>query len=324
MRQIGLVGVGNLGGRHLQALSYLREESCIFIVDPSKDSLERAKTWFMEKAPGPHLHLLECTSIQELPSELDMAIVATSSSMRAKIVAELLSCKTVRYLILEKVLFQRVADYYEVQKLIAAHGCKTWVNCPRRTVAAYHDLASLLRAEESVSISIRGSGWGLGCNGIHFLDLIALLTGDTTFELDASDVSKELLPSKRSGYLEFIGRIKGRSRRCAFLSIECLPEGQEPVLIDIQSPHYSCQIREFADSIRLATGADRWQERQLPIKAKFQSELTGLIVEEIFETGNCALTSYDESMQLHLAFLQALLARMNEGEKEIIDLCPIT
>ncbi|NJM62856.1 MAG: alpha/beta hydrolase [Oscillatoriales cyanobacterium RU_3_3] len=60
---------------------------------------------------------------------------------------------------------------------LAAAGVKTWVNCPRRMQPAYHKLRQDLHGHSPITMRVVGGGWGLACNGIHFLDLAAFLFG---------------------------------------------------------------------------------------------------------------------------------------------------
>ena len=46
MINIAIIGAGELGGQHLQALSYLDERAIVHVVDPSEKSREIAKERF--------------------------------------------------------------------------------------------------------------------------------------------------------------------------------------------------------------------------------------------------------------------------------------
>ena len=82
----------------------------------------------------------------------------------------------VKYIIFEKVLFQKVEEYHSVDMLLNRYKTRGWVNCHRRIYPTYQNLKELLFGEELVDMEVVGNGWGLACNSVHFIDLYAYLT----------------------------------------------------------------------------------------------------------------------------------------------------
>lgn len=326
MRQIAIVGAGNLGGRHLQALAMLKEPANIYIVDVSEDSLSRAVKWFNEKKPESFLSLKALTNIGDLPNEIDLLINATSANVRAWLTARLLKEKEIKYMILEKVLFQREADYDSIGELIAKSNCKTWVNCPRRTVSFYQTLSEIVRGQTEIEFCMSGVNWGLGCNTVHFLDLLAFLTGDTSFVLSSKKLDAEIEESKRKGFKEFTGTLTGHCASCAYISLTSKKEGQEPPLITLRNPNFACLIKESEQKAYLMRSDNKWVIEEYSLNGKYQSDLTNLIAENIFENGECELTPYNESVEIHLPFIRVMLDFINNNKKveERTDICPIT
>ena len=112
MYQIAIIGAGQLGSRHLQALARLTTECEITVIDPSLESLAVAKQRFEEMPVNKAVCVVGYgTSVDELPVELDYVVVATGADVRLKVLQSLLARSTVRYMLLEKVLFQRLGDY---------------------------------------------------------------------------------------------------------------------------------------------------------------------------------------------------------------------
>src|SRR5690606_30556452 len=107
-------------------------------------------------------------------------------------------------LILEKVLFQRIADFATIARVLDEGRVATWVNCPRRMWPAYRQLRDRLKGEAIASIEMSGAHWDIGCNAIHCIDLIAFLTGAGALVVD--DIRPgDVLPAKRPGMLHIEG-----------------------------------------------------------------------------------------------------------------------
>ena len=104
MYNIAIIGAGQLGSRHLQGVKQSNNKLDIWVLDPNKDSLEIAEERYNQIPTNipQNIHLVQ--SMIEIPVELDIVIVATSSKPRFSIVKELLTKHHVRYLILEKFL----------------------------------------------------------------------------------------------------------------------------------------------------------------------------------------------------------------------------
>src|SRR5436190_18734178 len=110
MKNIAIIGAGQLGSRHLQALAFVNEPISIQVIDRSADALNIAENRFNENRKTFHGQISYHTDISNLVKNIDVAIIATGSSGRKKIIEQLLSHSSVRYLILEKFLFTKESD----------------------------------------------------------------------------------------------------------------------------------------------------------------------------------------------------------------------
>ena len=63
---------------------------------------------------------------------------------------------------------------------------------------------------------------------------------------------------------------------------------------------------------------------EVNFRMPYQSEITNLILEDIINNCSCSLTSYKESMQLHLPLLKTYLNFLSNLEGNSINKCPIT
>ena len=108
---VAVIGVGQLGSRHLQGLARVESVGRLIGVEPSADSLAVARERLADvrTEAGDPIELVG--SVADLPDRLDYVVVATSADVRRTVIEELLDGREVEHLLLEKVLFQRLADF---------------------------------------------------------------------------------------------------------------------------------------------------------------------------------------------------------------------
>jgi hypothetical protein len=323
MPNIGLIGAGALGSRHLQSLALSNRPLNIIVMDPSELSLKKAEELFYQIGDASKHKTIFTTDMLQFPEKLDAVIVATSSNVRKVVIEQLVAQSNVKALILEKVLFQKIEDYKIISELLTNHNIKAWVNCPRRQFNFYNKLRGRLINASSIEISISGSAWGLGCNAIHFLDLIAYLSGSDDMEIDITGLEKQYINSKRPGFLEIAGTITGKMGRCKSYSITSYFQNDSPISIQITSDILKCVISEEKKKALVAEASNNWDWTEETFQVPFQSQLTNLVLQDILDTGNCNLTDYDTSMYLHIKLQEPLIQYFTQLGVEG-KICPIT
>jgi hypothetical protein len=229
----------------------------------------------------------------------------------------------VRYLILEKVLFQKIIDYKAVSDLLSQKGVAAWVNCPRRVWPFYRELRDKFCGVENVDYTVSGSNLGIGCNAIHYIDHMAFLTGQDKFTFYGDQLDVDIIPSKRPGFIEFTGTLSGRSTDKSQITLVSYKGGNAPLLIQINSDNVRCIIMEDRGIAWVSQKSD-WEWQEIKFSVPYQSRLTHLIVQQIMDTGSCGLPVFEESCKLHVPFLEVLIAHLRKQGTEIIDLCSIT
>jgi hypothetical protein len=168
-----------------------------------------------------------------VPYEIDLCILATSADIRFEILTQLVSRFRVLNIILEKVLFQKIEHYGRVQSLLESHNINCWVNHPLRLNPAFQKLKVSLAADHNeLSCQVYGQNWGLGCNSLHWIDLIEYLTEERLISIDTALLNGNTIPSKRSGFIEFKGTILAKFSSGTTLQLTDAPS------LDSQGNHY--------------------------------------------------------------------------------------
>jgi hypothetical protein len=325
MFQIAIVGAGQIGSRHLQAMSLFDRPVCLQIVDPDAASLTTAEERFNQCAKSPHVLSVDfLRDIADLPGALDLVIVATSANVRRAVVETLLAHKVVRYMILEKVLFQKIEDLDAVGRLLQDKNVVAWVNCPFRMVPFYQSLKARFKEDRKLDYAVTGSLMGIGCNSIHYLDMCAFFSGDWDFALTPALLDEAVIASKRPGFVEFTGTLAGLSAQGSRFAITSYADGEAPVVITITSSSMRCVIRENEGKCWSSDADSNWVWREEVFLIPYQSQMSHLAVGRILESGICDLTTYAESVGLHKSLLDAFATHLQQHASLDNSVCPIT
>lgn len=321
--KIGIIGAGNLGIRHLQALALLKEACQITVMDINREALRKAEIVFKGTQGAWKHEACFVSGIRFMPAAMDIVIIATSADVRRNVIEELLEQAHVFYLVLEKVLFQHLDDYEAVASLLERKQVKAFVNCPRRMHPICASLKQKLADAQEMEIMYCASDWSLGCNAIHILDFIAYLAGSQDIEIDISALDPQYQQSKRSGFLEITGTIRGSMGRCRAFSLSSYRKQGFPVSTVILSDTCRIHMMEWKKELEYADASTGWEWKKQSFEIPYQSHLTNLAVEELLSSGNCRLTSFEESSRLHIALERKLIPYFERQGVEP-GLCPIT
>jgi predicted dehydrogenase len=310
MRTVLIIGAGQLGSRHLQGLVKYSEAMEVYVLDPSIDSLRIAQEREQEIT---HMHkVIYSQSWEILPASFDLVIIATSANVREAITVKLLENHKVRFLILEKVLFQELGAYQRVHDLLDRHNVTAYVNHPRRMFESYKGLKQNLKQNERSIYGIVGGNWGLGCNALHFLDLFVYLSGKKIKDIDVNVVDNELLESARKGFVEFTGTLAGHLEDGSFFSITSFKGDSSPATVTVFNNEQRFIIQEGGTpQIHELTKENLFKPENKEFRIQYQSDLTTDLVKELFENNACSLPSYDDARHSHELFINALLGKYN-------------
>jgi predicted dehydrogenase len=321
VKKIAIIGAGQLGSRHLQSLARVSLHCEVFVVDPNPTSLDVAKDRWKE-AGGDVRSAMFLNHIYELPVDLHVGIIATSSAVRRSVVEELLARVSLRYLVLEKFLFPNENDYYVIQALVERKGIATWVNCPRRMYPSYQDLKGKLHAP--VVMNVTGSNWGIGCNAIHWVDLFCWTTKENIRELTAK-LDDGFIESKRKGYIEFTGSLIIHGDGGSILHITSFKTGTRPITVTIDDPQQHFFISESLQQMTYCSSNENWIPKLTNFVTLRQSDLTQVVIADLLINGKWRLSTYKESMQFHIALLKVFLRQYNNALETPQNFsCPIT
>lgn len=317
MNTVVIIGAGQLGSRHLQGVKLASHSLNIWVCDTSFDSLRVAEERY-HQISSPTMHTVHFVNDWgQIPLNIDVVIVATGSIPRAGIVDALITTHNVRYMVLEKFLFPRMAEYDAIQAMIDQYHVPTFVNCTRRMWQLYDLVAMHIDRTKPIKMQHIGGDWGLCCNSIHYIDIFMHLSGAKSYTLDINGLIPEVIPSKRDGYIELRGK-----------EIIITPEGNQ-LILEANPEHVGVSSDVIINGdrqIRIdeTKGVVEIGDLQISAPIQYQSALSGIFVDNLLSSGTCALTPYTESAQYHKIFLSQIGPFVNTLLGTNSDTCPIT
>jgi hypothetical protein len=329
MYYILVIGVGNLGSRHLQGLAKSDIPLKIFAVEPNFGSQKIAEKRFKEISEHEIHQISFYSSISQLPIvQMDVVIIATNANNRAELTKELVRTIDVKNIIFEKIAFQSEKQFVEIINLLKVNSISGWVNCPRRCFSFYRNLKEYLLGKGSITLNVTGDEWGLACNSVHFIDLLAFLSNDLSYDINFNNLEKRVFPSKRNGFIELFGSYTGSSTLNNQFSISCTHKKdgsyKKHQVIRITHQTEEIVINEGEGSVRfIDTGSNEITQIK-KIKVLYQSELTHIQVNQILNSCDSDLTPIEDSFEIHKPMLKLFRDQYNEITNEFVDNLPIT
>ncbi len=326
VNSVAVVGAGNIGCRHIEALLNIRSPINLFVVDPCEGALDKARE-IVGRAPNDCLvnNAAFLGSAADLPERLRVCVVATTADHRKKVVESLLQDREVNHWLLEKVLFQRLGEYGEVRTLFHRAGAFAWVNCWRRMWRLYQELSATMADTQILEMHVCGSQWGLACNAIHFIDLFAFLSRRSECTVDGSFLDDGTVSGRREGSLEVTGSLFcefSGGGRVILSSYRC---HDVPFTVKIVTEDRIINLAELSGDMWTACKEGEWQWKRRSIVRPMQSQMTHIAIQQMLDDDQCSLTPFEESVALHLPLIAALRQHMLEcGEINEDAPCPIT
>lgn len=315
VKQVLLCGCGNIGFRHLQAMSTMETSVHITIVEPFLASHERISDFISSQET---IEKKSYSLVAELPSSrqtFDLAVIATNADTRQAAFEDIIKQHNINVVIFEKILFQSVQAINTVQAALEAHKIRGFVNCGRRGFDSYHALSGELPKNQPTHVTVTGGAFGLASNAVHFLDLIEFLNTSSLKTVDLSELQPNAVESKRAGFYEIFGTLQATLENGAALSVTCEDFDTMNINILVQNGETSYEINEM-------NGTMTRNGHVSPFEIKYVSGMPHLY-DQALEHGDPGLTPYVESANQHRLYLLAMCKYLGLPAADET-LCPIS
>ncbi len=318
-----LVGSGQLGSRHLQGVLKNPSITEVWVIDEWKSSLELA---YQRSSEVPHHAIIHFQDgFSNLPEEVDVCIISGTANVRMDHIKSILKKVKVRFLVLEKILFNSSADFEESKSLFSRYpDMKIWVNHPRRMFKFYQLVENFFNSieNESFFVDIRGNDWGIACNALHYIDLWCFLRNTEVDQIDFFNQNNTIVNSKRTSFIEVHGSIK-----VDFANGDALQMTSE-ILPDLKSISISVKgelveyVIDESESLRLFNKEDG--DKLIEGEIEYQSNLSKELIDGLLQHDELPLTTYAEAFSMHQKFVLSAIDWYNFKLNKSESFIPVT
>lgn len=296
MTNLILVGAGQIGTRHLQAVARCGAVSGIRVVEPSITGRSLAAIrWAETGDPRP---VPECHEVLHDIAQgwADIAIVATSAARRRGIVEDLLRLG-VRHILIEKLAFQHPRDYDQV--LGRSDDASIYVNCVYRYAPVLKEIRKRLSRGGRFELRIDCGDIGMATNLPHWTDILSYFAGVPVGLMQVT-IDGPTRESKRGdGMCEFAGEAIAAAGD-GILRAACRGPARAPIF-RVKSNDFQIEIDEQNGAIR----GDFPDLTAIGFSAPMVSQTTTLAITQML-AGNCALPTLGEVAPTDQTMLRAV------------------
>ena len=287
--RICIIGVGNIGMRYVQGITGKFPDAELILVDSN------ARLKEVKKLKLGNVKLF--SSLEEVEKPVDLFAVATSCEPRLSIYKQCLDLNP-EYIILEKYLFKSREEFEECLSLTRV---PTFVNQWMYGSKTF----DCLFEEDARSVEVIGSGWGLGCNAVHWIDVLKRHLNITHLQVGSDTAISEVFPSKRAGYEEIYGELIFVDR----------DSDKSFKLIDKQDDSLINMLKiKIDERVYLFDYVEIREDDKVLSHFPYFSGLIGDIVGDIMNTGSCYLPLLEESISQHL-LIEDILEKLDHRPK---------
>tara|TARA_B100001564_G_scaffold349758_1_gene353281 strand:- start:522 stop:1490 length:969 start_codon:yes stop_codon:yes gene_type:complete len=204
MSKITIIGLGNVGLRHLEGCLKIKKINKIYAIDKEEKRIEFCKKFLSKKINFDKI--VFSSNYKKIKS--DLAIISTNSNERLKITKQMIKKNKIKKLVLEKFLTNNLSNLAQFKSLVSS--ANIWINHIYRYQDAFIFLKNILKKKkfEKANITITGNNLNLGSNCIHFVDYVSFFMNDTVRIKKISFAKNSYwIKSKKNLYKDFIGKI---------------------------------------------------------------------------------------------------------------------
>lgn len=307
MKQILIVGAGNIGFWYLDAIINSKIKLNIFIYDYKKNQIDK----FKKKQKYKNKKIKYYNSLSRIPKKIDLCIISTLSKNRFNITNTIYSKFNVKNFIIEKIVEQNLDGLKNF--LYLSKKINIFVSFPLRCSKFYKSLKS--KRIKKFKLLVRSKVNDLASNGIHFLDLSSWLLSKKIKKIDTSKISS-WLPAKRKGYKEFQGEIKILFKNGGVLILENNSFVSGKFEIFINKDNYT--IKNNNQKIYIN------KNRIFKSNSISISKVMKLEISKILQSKKSNLPFFKDIYENHYLYIKSLLMNYNKKNKKNLKSLPIT
>ena len=322
-----IVGCGDIGSRHLQAVASIPEVREVEVVDPRPEALRLGKERLKEvQDKNPSITYRWLPSLETASTGGGLCILATRAEGRGQLVRDVVETLGYSSFILEKIVEQSVEDIENLIQFSKEKGITAWVNFKTRAYRFHQRVKRQLDSSEPVTLNTIGSNHGLATNGIHSVDLFAFYDEGLWVKSAVSEIDPILHPSKRGETVfDLSGVLRGYSEKGSQLTVAFTQDPGTWAHTTITTSHYRCIVDHLHRKAIESEAESPRAWREIPFDGPILiSEMTRDFAADILKIGTCELPTLEESLVSHRFIFGELQPHFSRLLGRNIKRCPVT
>ncbi|MFH1380012.1 MAG: Gfo/Idh/MocA family oxidoreductase [bacterium] len=297
-----IIGLGQIGKRHLQAISHMNNLDMIVCGDIDNNAMSSMLPFAKKNNLNINILKYEYT-IENMVKHIDsraVVISAMTAKGRGALLAEIITHKPCA-IISEKPLSQNTDEYKRVMSLSSQYNVPVYVNFTRHMYPYYKQIYSALKNSKNISLSAFFPG-GIACIGIHMLELAFWLLNENKYKLIYSK-KNEVYETKRKGFYDFSGELAVdiNGSMCFFRS----DRDFKPAIINIVDEHQHMAIYEAIGKMSVFN-YDASDLKTEHITNLYTSQLTDNVIDDIHQNICPQLPDIFQSYAAHAALFELI------------------
>ncbi len=304
MKYILIVGLGNMGKAHYEAILKVKTKKSIYLFDKIE-----SKTKSIKFTNNDFNKTIICKNITDIDNKIDLLVLSTTADGRYTTLIDILSKTKVSKILFEKFLFQKLENFKKVNEILNKKKIKSWVHLPFRQVNFFSKIKSEINNKDIFIFRSIGGNWSMASNIIHTLDLFSYITGSKKLEILYQEFNKKNIHSKkRSKFNEAEGHVYIKGKYNHYLEVSKDSKSKRPKELELitKENHYIISNNKI-----LTRNINNWNFK----KNTFMFPKLSIIGKEIYRNllldDKCNLPTYADSIDSH-KFVFRLFKHINK------------
>ncbi len=296
---IAILGIGNIGARHLESIIKTSRNINIFIFDIYES---RSKEVINIYEPfKKNININAINNIKDLPSEISFCIISTTALERLSVLEKIDS--NIKFLLLEKVLTSSKKELKRYQS-ISNQFEAVFVNMPYYYENIFQEIKKYISKPNK--IIFQGGDFGIACNLVHFIDIAEKLLQKKIRNFKQNNNNLLWKKAKREGFYDLTGEIM----------LE-LSSGEKIYIISEVKPQEDIKIivsDEFNEIVYEWDNGELFKNSIFCSKniITYQSSRTLNILEDLLTGKSPKVSSLDNAIRIHNQLIDILQPSWNK------------
>ena len=292
MKFILIVGIGNMGKAHYEAISRVQIKKKIYLFDKiinQNNSIELINDKYNQSEI--------CKSIDLIRNKIDLLILSTTAESRYSALIKILQQVKVDKILFEKFLFQNFDHYKKVETILNKRKIKSWVHLPLRINPFFKKIKREITKYNIFNLRSIGGDWSMSTNIVHTLDLFIFLTGSKEIKILNKYFDKKKIHSKkRKKYDDVNGFVFMKAKSNHFLEISKDKYSSRPKEFEFltKKSHYIISKNNL-----YSRNLDNWEFIVNKFEFPYLSTIGKKLLGDMLISGKSNLPTYNEALISH-------------------------